>query len=55
MTALVIALVVVLMLTGVGGWIGMRVMAFLKARVDELLPDRMVDYCGYIPTVETRD
>jgi hypothetical protein len=55
MTVFLIAIACVAVFTGVAGWAGMQIMNFLRARVDELLPDRMVDYCGFIPGVNARD
>lgn len=55
MMAVVIAGLALAGLGLAGVWVGVRVSRILRERFDELMPQRMVDYSGFVPTNPLRD
>jgi hypothetical protein len=55
MTAFVLAAVAATGIAAAGGWIGLKVAQAARERFDALLPQRMVDYCGFVPAEVGRD
>lgn len=55
MMAVIFATVTVAALGGVATWAGVRIARAATERFDALLPQRMVDYCGFVPAQAGRD
>jgi hypothetical protein len=55
MTAIVLAAVAATGIGGVSAWIGLKIAQAARERFDALLPQRMVDYCGFVPAEIARD
>jgi hypothetical protein len=55
MTAIVLAALAATGIGGAGAWIGLKVAQAARERFDALLPQRMVDYCGFVPAEAGRD
>jgi hypothetical protein len=55
MAAMIIAGLVLLPLAGAGLWLGLRIAAVLREQFDELMPQRMVDYAGFVKMPLGRD
>jgi hypothetical protein len=55
MAAIIIAALVLLPLAGAGLWLGLRIAAVLREQFEELMPQRMVDYAGFVKMPLGRD
>lgn len=47
--AVVLAGLVLVPLALAGVWVGLRVAAAVREQFDELMPQRMVDFAGFVP------
>jgi hypothetical protein len=54
MTAIVLAGVGTLLIGGLGVALGLKLMEQARAAVEATLPQRMVDYCGFVPAESER-
>mgnify|MGYP001809593463 FL=1 len=55
MTAFVLAATAATVIGGTAAWVGLKIAQAARERFDALLPQRMVDYCGFVPAEIGRD